>query len=322
MKILVCGGAGYIGSHMCRMLAGHGHEVTVFDNLATGFSDAVRWGALVKGDLLDQAAVDRCLAAGNFDAVMHFSALSIVSESVSDPDRYYENNVSGTLNLLDSMVRHGLNSFVFSSSASVYGAVESKIITEETPLAPINPYGMSKWMVERMLADFAQAHHLRSVAFRYFNAAGADPSGELGEDHEPETHLIPNILNSLAGKSTKKFSLYGTDYPTPDGTCIRDYIHVNDICRAHLAALAYLQEGGDSDCFNIGNGNGFSVLEVIEAAEQVTGRKLDYDKLGRRAGDPAVLVADSSKLQRTLGWQPEFPELAEIIETAWRYHSR
>lgn len=320
MKILVCGGAGYIGAHMCKILAENSIEVTVFDNLSTGFKDAVHWGELVYGNLLDKEAIDSCLSQESFDAVMHFSALSIVSESTSQPGKYYENNVTGTLNLLNAMVHHRIKKIVFSSTAAVYGTPDTTAITEETAVNPSTPYGASKWMAERILQDFAIAHDIRSVVFRYFNAAGADQSGKIGERHDPETHLIPNILNSLTGKTNNKLSIYGNDYPTPDGTCIRDYIHVNDICAAHLAALSYLQNGGHTDCFNIGNGAGFSVLEVISAVERVTGKKVTYDIKGRRAGDPAILVADSSKLREKLNWRPEFTKLEQIIETAWRYH--
>lgn len=322
MKILVCGGAGYIGAHMCRILSGNGFEVTVFDNLSTGAKDAVRWGKLVCGDLLDKTAIDNCLASERFAAVMHFAALSIVNESTSRPGKYYENNVTGTLNLLEAMVRHQTKRIVFSSTAAVYGGPDMTAITEETALNPTTPYGASKWMVERILKDFEAAHDIRSVVFRYFNAAGADPSGEVGENHEPETHLIPNILNSLTGKNNRQLYLYGNDYPTPDGTCVRDYIHVNDICKAHLLALAYLQAGGQTDCFNIGNGAGFSVLEIIAAVERVTGRKVAYQLKERRQGDPPILVADSSKLRDKLHWQPEFTKLDQIIETAWQYHCR
>ncbi|MBU0485007.1 MAG: UDP-glucose 4-epimerase GalE [Proteobacteria bacterium] len=322
MRILVCGGAGYIGAHMCKILAENGFAVTVFDNLSTGFKKNVRWGKLICGDLLDQAAIDTCLNQEPFDAVMHFSALAIVSDSITQPGKYYENNVTGTLNLLSAMARHGVDKFIFSSTAAVYGSPETTTITEETTVNPATPYGASKWMAERILKDFEIAHKIRSVIFRYFNAAGAEPAGQIGEDHDPETHLIPNILQSLNGKDNNKLNIFGNDYPTPDGTCIRDYIHVNDICQAHLSALTYLQNGGQSDCFNIGNGNGFSILEVIAAVERVTGKKVEYEIKARREGDPAILVANSDKLKQRLNWQPEFTELDQIIETAWRYYCR
>jgi UDP-glucose 4-epimerase len=277
---------------------------------------------LICGDLLDKTAIDSCLTQEPFDAVMHFSALSIINDSINHPIKYYENNVTGTFNLLDTMARHGVQKFVFSSTAAVYGSPNTTTILEETAVNPTTPYGASKWMVERMLKDFEIAHNIRSVAFRYFNADGADQSGEIVENHDPETHLIPNILNSLSGKTNKKLSLFGNDYPTPDGTCIRDYIHVNDICKAHLSALDYLQNNEHSDCFNIGNGTGFSVLEVITAVEKVTVKKVEYNIQGRREGDPAILVANSDKLKQKLNWRPEFTELEQIIETAWRYHSR
>ena len=242
MKILVCGGAGYIGAHMCKILSENGFKVTVFDNLSTGVQEAIRGGKLICGDLLDKTAIDRCLTQEPFDAVMHFSALSIVNDSINHPIKYYENNVTGTFNLLDTMARHGVQKFVFSSTAAVYGSPNTTTILEETAVNPTTTYGASKWMVERMLKDFEIAHNIRSVAFRYFNAAGANQSGEIVENHDPETHLIPNILNSLSGKTNKKLSLFGNDYPTRDGTGVRDCIHVIDLAKGHINALKKLDE--------------------------------------------------------------------------------
>lgn len=320
MHIIVCGGAGYIGAHMCKMLAGHGHRVTVLDNLSTGHADAVRWGQLIQTDLLDQTGLDRVFSGSTFDAVMHFCARSLVGESVREPGLYYRNNVAGTINLLDVMVRHGVRNLVFSSTAAVYGTPEYTPIDETHPKAPINPYGQSKWMVEQLLADYDRAFGLRSVSLRYFNAAGADPDGTLGERHDPETHLIPNILRSLLNDGAAPLQVFGNDYDTPDGTCVRDYVHVNDLCTAHLKALDRLQQHDTSDVFNLGNGTGFSVLDVIRAAEEITGRPIRYDIAPRRAGDPPVLVATAAKASRLLEWKPVYPEIRDIIDTAWAWH--
>lgn len=319
MNILVCGGAGYIGSHMVKMLAEAGHGVVVFDNLSTGHRQAVQWGELVVGDLLDPAALQRLFAGRRFDAVMHFSAKSLVGESVTDPELYYANNVTGTANLLRQMRLAGVERFIFSSTAATFGLPRQERIAEDHPQQPINPYGKSKLMVEMMLQDYFQAYGLRSVSLRYFNAAGADPGGRLGESHQPETHLIPNVLRSLLGQGAG-LKVFGEDYPTPDGTCVRDYIHINDLCEAHRLALEYLQAHPGSHGFNLGNGNGFSVRQVIAAASSVTGRAIPYTVEARRPGDPPVLVADSQKAVRELGWQPRLADLHSIIETAWRWH--
>jgi len=320
MNILVCGGAGYIGAHMCKLLAAQGHSVTVFDNLSTGHAKAVQWGKLTRGDLLVRDDIHRVLSEQPFSAVMHFSAKSLVGESVSRPDLYYQNNVTGTANLLDAMVAHDIKTFIFSSTAAIYGMPEYTPIDEQHPKAPINPYGHTKLMVETMLADYDAAFGLRSVALRYFNAAGADPDGGIGEDHDPETHLIPNVLKSVLRQSEHPLKVFGDDYETPDGTCVRDYIHVADLGDAHLKALDYLQQGGKTDAFNLGNGKGFSVLDVINAAREVTGREINYSVVARRAGDPAVLVASAAKARTTLGWMPQYTDLGKIIETAWRWH--
>lgn len=319
MQVLVCGGAGYIGSHMAKWLAAHGVAVTVLDNLSTGHREAVRWGELVQADLLDPASLERAFAGQRFDAVMHFCARSLVGESMTRPYDYYANNVSGTLNLLQAMQRHGVERLVFSSTAAVFGQPISERIDEDHPKAPINPYGASKLMVERMLADASAAYGLRSVALRYFNAAGASPDGDIGEAHTPETHLIPNVLRAALGTGPA-LKVFGDDYPTADGTCVRDYVHVDDLAQAHLLALAYMDQHAGAHAFNLGNGHGFSVREVIAAAGQVTGRPVPHAIAPRRAGDPAVLVASSDKARRELGWAPQYTELEPIIESAWRWH--
>lgn len=319
MKVLVCGGAGYIGSHMVRRLVAAGHEAVVFDNLSTGHREAVAGAPLTVGDLLRPADLEAVFAAHRFDAVMHFCARSLVGESVARPFDYYENNVVGTLNLLRAMRGGGVDRLVFSSTAAVFGQPRAERIDEAHPVAPINPYGASKAMVERMLADAAAAHGLRSVALRYFNAAGADPSGAIGEAHEPETHLIPNVLRSMLGQGPG-LRVFGGDYPTRDGTCVRDYVHVDDLAAAHLGALEYLDAHDGAHAFNLGNGDGFTVLEVIEAASRVAGREVGYAMEARRPGDPAVLVASNARARAELGWRPAYTDIASIIETAWRWH--
>lgn len=319
MDILLCGGAGYIGSHMLKWLALRGYRVTVLDNLSTGHREAVQWGELVEADLLDPASLKRVFAGRKFDAVMHFCARSLVGESVAQPYDYYANNVTGTLNLLQAMQRHGVAKLVFSSTAAVFGNPVSARIDEDHPKTPINPYGASKLMVERMLQDAASAYGLRSVALRYFNAAGASPEGDIGESHQPETHLIPNALRAALGTGPA-LKLFGTDYPTPDGTCVRDYVHVDDLAQAHERALAYMQAHEGAHAFNLGNGQGFSVREVIEAASRVAGRAVPFEVAPRREGDPATLVASSERARAEIGWSPVHASLDEIIGTAWRWH--
>ena len=319
MKVLVCGGAGYIGSHMVKMLHARGHEVVVFDNLSSGHRWAVKWGALFEGDLLNPAHLAAVFAAHRFDLVMHFSAKSLVGESVTHPAIYYANNVTGTWNLLEAMRAAGVDRFIFSSTAAIFGNPVTEAIAEDHPKAPINPYGKSKLMVEQMLADYASAYGINSVSLRYFNAAGADPDGELGEEHEPETHLIPNVLKAALGKGNG-LKLFGDDYPTRDGTCVRDYIHINDLAKAHLLAAEYLERHAGCHAFNLGNGQGFTLMEVLAAAERVAGRAIPYEKAPRRAGDPAVLVADSRRARAELGWTPEYPDIEAIIATAWGWH--
>ena len=317
--ILVCGGAGYIGSHATRCLAEAGHRVTVLDNLSTGHREAVRWGDLLEVDIRDAEALRRVFASQRFDAVMHFCARSLVGESVAEPYAYYDNNIVGTLRLLEAMREAGVDRLVFSSTAAVFGQPKSELIDEDHRRAPINPYGSSKLMVERMLADAAKAYGVNSVSLRYFNAAGAHPDGEIGEAHEPETHLIPNVLRAALGTGPA-LKVFGDDYPTPDGTCVRDYVHVDDLAQAHLLALSYMDDHTGAHAFNLGNGNGFSVREVIDAAAAVSGRKIPFEVAPRRPGDPAVLVASSERARRELGWRPRYTELAPIIESAWRWH--
>ncbi|MDH5523386.1 MAG: UDP-glucose 4-epimerase GalE [Desulfobulbaceae bacterium] len=317
--ILVCGGAGYIGSHMVKMLTGLGFQVTVFDNLSTGHTEAVGKAPLIKGDLLNPEDLSALFADNKFDAVMHFSARSLVGESMTNPAIYYRNNVVGSLNLLDAMREHGVNKFIFSSSAAIFGNPVQALINEEHPKAPINPYGETKLMVEHILRDYHAAYGLRSVSLRYFNAAGADPKGEIGESHNPETHLIPNVLRSLL-KEGSELKVFGNQYPTKDSTCVRDYIHINDLCTAHLKALAYLENNDDAFGINLGNGTGFSILEIIQAAKEVTGKPIPYTVAPARAGDPATLVADAKRAGEALGWRPEQTDIKEIIKNAWNWH--
>lgn len=321
MNVLVVGGAGYIGSHMVKMLRGEGHQAVVFDNLSGGSRAALLGAELVEGDLADRAALDAVFASRRFDAVMHFASFIQVGESVQRPDKYYRNNVSNTVNLLDAMVAHDVKRFIFSSTAAIFGEPEQVPINEQQNSRPLNPYGRSKAMVEEILADYDRAFGLRYTCLRYFNAAGADLDGELGERHEPETHLIPLILQVASGYRDH-IAVYGRDYPTPDGTCIRDYIHVVDLCSAHLLALTRLQHGGDSDCFNLGNGAGFSVQEVIDCARRISGQPIEVRDAPRRAGDPARLVADPGKARAVLDWKPRHAQLDTIIETAWRWECR
>jgi UDP-glucose 4-epimerase len=322
--VLVTGGAGYIGSHAVLALQNAGYEVVVFDNLVYGHRDIaenVLKVELIEGDTNDRELLDRVFASRPFSAVMHFAAYAYVGESVTQPDKYYRNNVTGTLTLLEAMVAAGIKSFVFSSTCATYGVPKTVPIPEDHPQDPINPYGMTKLMVERMLADFDRAYDFRSVSFRYFNAAGADPQGRLGEDHQPETHLIPLVLMAALGKRDS-ISIYGTDYPTPDGTCIRDYIHVTDLAEAHVLGLDYLLKGGNSQQFNLGNGNGFSVREVIEMAQKVTGRSINAIECDRRPGDPPALVGSAEKARSILGWNPQYADLEKILSHAWQWHQK
>ncbi len=321
MKVLVVGGAGYIGSHMGSLLAEAGHEVVTLDNLSNGYRDAVLQGEFVEADLADKVALDRILGGAGFDAVMHFASFIQVGESVVEPAKYYENNVSNTLNLLNAMVKHGVRNFIFSSTAAIFGEPAYTPIDEAHPAEPINPYGRSKYFVEQILQDYEGAYGLKSVCLRYFNAAGAHPEGILGERHMPETHLIPLILQAASGRRDS-ISVFGRDYPTPDGTCVRDYIHVMDLCDAHLLALEKLLATGKSAQYNLGNGNGFSVKQVIDSAARVTGRQIRVIYAARREGDPAVLVADSRSAMDELGWNPRFADLDSIVEHAWAWEQK
>ncbi len=318
-KVLVCGGAGYIGSHMVKMLCEQGYEVVTFDNLSTGHSSAVKWGELFIGDLLMPISINEVFRKHKFDAVFHFATLSLVSESITYPDIYYRNNVIGTLNLLEAMKLANVKNFIFSATAAINDEQEY-IPKDETHIAqPINPYGTTSLSVERILQNNATEFGLNSASLRYFNTAGADPSGTIGEQHEPETHLIPNVLNAiLAGSGS--LSIFGDDYNTSDGTCIRDYIHINDLCHAHLLALHYLQKQQGAFHFYLGNGEGFSILDIVQAAEEVTGKSVPYRVKKRRFGDPAILVANSELAKKQLGWQPQYTQLQDIIETAWNWH--
>lgn len=320
-RILVVGGAGYIGSHMLKRLSQGGCTITTLDNLSAGHADAVRWGEFVKADLADRPLLEALMHRGRFDAVMHFASFIQVGESVQQPARYYQNNLIHTLQLLDVMRAHGVNRFIFSSTAATFGEPKYSPIDEAHPQQPINPYGRSKLMVEQVLQDYDHAYGLKSVCLRYFNAAGADPDGQLGERHEPETHLVPLVLQAASGRRPH-VAIHGRDYDTPDGTCIRDYVHVTDLCEAHWLALQSLLAGGPSQAYNLGNGQGFSVREVIHAAEQVTGQHIAVVHGPRRAGDPARLVADSNRIRQTLGWQPRHAELERIIAHAWRWEQQ
>ena len=321
MKVLIVGGAGYIGSHMVQMLLERGHEPIVFDSLATGYREALLGAPLVEADLADWSAVDRVFEAHRFDGVMHFASFIQVGESVRDPAKYYRNNVANTLSLLDAMRRHGARNFIFSSTAAIFGEPEYVPIDEKHPQRPINPYGFSKYFIERALVDYDRAYGLRSVCLRYFNAAGADPQGRIGERHEPESHLIPLVLQVASGRRPN-MQVFGEDYETPDGTCVRDYIHVVDLCDAHLLALDRLQDGASSSAYNLGNGNGFSVKAVLDCAEQVTGTRIARVYAPRRAGDPAKLVADSHLARGELGWAPRYDSLQTIIAHAWAWEQR
>lgn len=318
MRILVTGGAGYVGSHAVRHLLSAGHEVWVYDNLSRGHRAAVPADRLLPGELHDTDRLRQALAAHRIEAVMHFAALALVGESVAEPARYYHNNVLGSLSLLEAMRAEGVKRLVFSSTTAVYGAPEHLPIAEDTPRRPVNPYGFSKFVVEQALADYRAAYGLGYAALRYFNAAGAHPDGNLGEDHDPETHLIPLVLQVALGQR-QRITIFGDDYPTPDGTCIRDYVHVVDLAAAHEAALRRLEEGTQLE-LNLGTGRGHSVREVIETCRRVTGHPIAADVGPRRPGDPPQLVADPRRAQQTLGWTPQFDSLESIVATAWNWH--
>lgn len=317
--VLVTGGAGYIGSHVCQALAAAGYLPVVYDNLSSGHGWAVRWGPLEGGDLIDAGRLDEVMRRYHPKAVVHLAGLIISSESVREPERYYVNNVVGSLSLLEAMRRNGIERIVFSSSAAVYGEPEVTPIPESHRQEPLNPYGTSKLVIEGALRDYARAYGLHSVSLRYFNAAGADPAGEIGEAHHIETHLIPLVLDVAAG-SRPAIALYGADYPTQDGTCIRDYVHVSDLAEAHVLALRYLDRAVGAHAFNLGSGEGASVRQVVRMAERVTGRSIQLSVAPRRAGDPAALLADSERARQILGWQPRLSDLETMVATAWTWH--
>ncbi len=319
--VLITGGAGYIGSHANSVLAARGYETLVLDNLVYGHKDLVQWGKLIVGYISDTALLQQVFSTYHIDAVMHFAAYTYVGESVTDPAKYYLNNVGGTLNLLRAMQRAGVNKLIFSSTCATYGVPQEIPLTESHPQNPINPYGRTKLMIEQAMADFSQAYGLQYLALRYFNAAGADPQSRVGERHDPETHLIP--LTLLAGLVPHKtLKIFGTDYETPDGTCVRDYIHVTDLAEAHALGLEYLLDGGTSNAFNLGNGQGFSVREIIESARRVSGQEIPAIEAERRAGDPPFLVGSAEKIHSVLGWKPQFTNIDAIVSTAWNWHKK
>ena len=321
MAILVCGGAGYIGSHINKQLHKEGYETIVFDNLIYGHKEAVKWGKLVVGDLKNMDEIEAVFKNNQIDAVFHFAAYAYVGESVDHPEKYYYNNVANTLNLLHVMMKYGCNKIIFSSTCATYGEPEKVPITEDMPQNPINPYGATKLMVERIFQDYHKAYGLQYVVLRYFNAAGADPDGEIGENHNPETHIIPLVLDAASGKRPD-IKVFGTDYDTPDGSCIRDYIHVYDLATAHLLALHHLEAGKESQFFNLGNEKGTSVLEVVDSVKRVTRRNLKVTLTDRRPGDPAKLVGSSQKAQEVLGWKPIYGDIDVIVEHAWKWHEK
>ncbi|SFO94111.1 UDP-glucose 4-epimerase GalE [Tranquillimonas alkanivorans] len=318
-KILVTGGAGYIGSHACKMLARAGYEPVTFDNVSTGWEDAVKFGPFERGDLLDRARLDEVFATHCPATVMHFAAYSDVGESMRDPAKYWRNNVLGSLNLIEAAVDAGCLNFVFSSTCATYGDQDGVVLDEECVQAPINAYGASKRAIEDMLDNFGQTHGLRHVIFRYFNVAGADPEGEVGEFHRPETHLIPLMLDAIEGQRPA-LTIYGTDYDTPDGTCVRDYVHVLDLVDAHVRGLKWLEDGKGSRVFNLGTGKGFSVRQVVEHSSIVTNREVPVNEGERRPGDAVALVSGSTRAEQELGWRPERSTLETMIADAWRWH--
>ena len=319
MKLLIPGGAGYIGSHMVKYAQERGHEVVVLDDFSTGHEWAIKDCEILRVDLLDQAKLAQLLKGRSFDGVIHFAAKSLVGESVQKPDLYYRNNVVGTLNLVNEMINNDIHNLVFSSTAAIFGNPITDKIAEDHPKNPINPYGQSKLMVENILRDICAVHDINATCFRYFNAAGADPSGSIGEAHDPETHLIPNILKStISGGGALK--VFGNDYETRDGTCVRDYVHVTDLAEAHFLGLEYMKGHRGFSAFNLGNGGGFSVLDVIGSCERVVKKTIPYDLDMRRVGDPPILVADSSAASCELDWEPKFGDLDALIQSAWEWH--
>lgn len=321
MAVLVCGGAGYIGSHINKQLNKEGYETIVFDNLVYGHKEAAKWGTFVQGDLKNVDDIEAVFQKYPVEAVFHFAAYAYVGESVTSPEKYYYNNVANTLNLLSVMRKYGCNKMIFSSTCATYGEPESVPIIEDMRQNPINPYGRTKLIMEKILEDYRTAYGLEYVVLRYFNAAGADPDGEIGESHDPETHIIPLVLDAASG-TREDIKVFGTDYDTPDGSCIRDYIHVADLAAAHLLALHHLERGENSDCFNLGNAIGTSVLEIIDSVKRVTGKDFKVTLADRRPGDPARLVGSSDKAQRVLGWRPVYGDIDMIVRHAWEWHEK
>ncbi len=319
MNILVTGGAGYIGSHVLKALLKEGHQVVTFDNLQKGYKKAVTGGKFVKGDLADKELLNQVMEKNQIEGVIHLAADSLVGESMENPGKYYRNNFANGINLLEAMVKNGVKNIVFSSTAAVYGEPDQIPIKEDNQTEPTSTYGESKLFFEKALKRYDDIYDLKYVSLRYFNAAGADPEGEIGEAHDPETHLIPIVLQTALGIRDKIY-IFGDDYPTRDGSCIRDYIHVNDLAAAHVLAVEALADGKESSIYNLGNGEGYSVKEVINTVKEVTGRDFEVKVSERRAGDPAVLIASSDKIQKELSWQPQYPELEKIISTAWKWH--
>lgn len=319
MAILVTGGLGYVGSHAVKLLMDEGKQVVCLDDLSYGHLGASNGSEVVIGDIGDAVVLKDIFAKHSIEAVMHFAAFAAVGESVENPQKYYFNNIRKSLVLLQQMMEAGVKKFIFSSTAAVFGEPQVVPIPEDHPKDPTNPYGRSKLMLEQILSEYDRAYGMKWTALRYFNASGADPSGTIGEDHTPEHHIIPIVLDVALGKR-EKVSVFGTDWPTPDGTCVRDYVHVTDLAAAHLLALGALESGADSAVYNMGNGSGYSVKELITVAEEITGKKINAEAGPRRAGDPARLVASSEKIRKQLGWQPKYAELKTIIETAWEWH--
>jgi UDP-arabinose 4-epimerase len=316
--VLVAGGAGYIGAHTCKALSRSGFEPVVYDNLSEGDEDSVRWGPFEKGDILDRERIDQVLDRYKPTAVLHFAARAYVSESVTDPMRYWHNNVTGTLTLLEAMRASGVDKFVFSSSCAIFGTPSTQNIDEHVSRRPVNPYGRTKLAIELVLKDCHRAFGLNSVSLRYFNAAGADPEQELGENHQPETHLIPLVLNSVMNPN-QPVTVYGTDYETFDGTCVRDFVHVSDLADAHIRALIYLQNQPGQHCFNLGAGEGYSVMQIINSVASATGKQPNVTFGARRPGDPPILVANPGKAQKILGWEPQYPDIKDIIDSTWKW---
>ncbi|MFZ2153271.1 MAG: UDP-glucose 4-epimerase GalE [Microgenomates group bacterium] len=319
--ILIVGGAGYIGSHVNKLLSEMGYQTVVFDNLSTGHRESVKWGELVEGDLANIHEIENVFTKYNMEAVLDFASFIEVGESVVDPQKYYQNNVVNSLNLLGVMKKFEVNKIVFSSTAAVYGNPQKVPIVEDSPLLPINPYGKTKLMLEMIFADYDKAYGLKSVCFRYFNACGADRDGEIGEGHTPESHLIPRILKYAKGE-LPEFKLFGTDFETKDGTCVRDYIHVEDLAKAHLMGLKHLLNSGESKIFNLGSGSGYSNKEIANAAREVTGVDFEINYGPRRAGDPAILLADTTKIKTEWNWEPEYKDIKVILQTAWQWEQK